>query len=135
MLSPMRQLVRFGGLEALSCLFPLALFAGLAVSDVVPLPIPRYDALLIYCLVLTFGLWAVGLETWREDQVDVWRLVHPAKFGAWSLLVSMSVVLVATVKGLEGRLYHRGVPPTVITPRATAVAKVVQVRPEGVQSP
>ena len=269
MLPAMRQLLRFGGLEALSCLFPLALFAGLAVSEVVPLPIPRYDALLIYCLVLTFGFWVLGLETWREvavifafhlvglalelfkvhtgswsypgdaytkigdvplfagfmyaavgsyicqawrrfdlrvsgyrpllttvcavliyanfythhwivdlriliavlmlvvcrrtwvfytvgpkryrmplvlsflligfflwlaenagtlldawnypDQADVWRLVHPAKFGAWSLLVSMSFVLVATVKGLEGRLYHRGVPATVVTPAATSV--------------
>lgn len=269
---PMRQLLRFTWVEALSCLFPLALFAGLAVSQVVPLPIPRYDALLIYCLVLTFGFWALGLETWREvavifgfhlvglalelfkvrfgswtypgeaytkvggvplfagfmyaavgsyicqawrrfdlrvsgyhpilttlaalaiyanfythhwivdlrvpiavlllvvlrrtwvfytvgerryrmplalsflligfflwlaenagtfldawnypDQVDVWQLVHPAKFGAWSLLVSMSFVLVATVKALEGRLYHRGAPATVMTPQATAVSDV-----------
>ena len=265
----MRQLLRFGRLEALSCLFPFALFAGLAVSEVVPLPIPRYDALLIYCLLLTFGFWALKLETWREvavifafhlvglalelfkvrtgswsypgdaytkvgqvplfagfmyaavgsyicqawrrfdlrisgyrpvltticavliyanfythhwivdlripiallmlvvcartwvfytvgpkryrmplvlsflligfflwlaenmgtfldawsypDQVDVWRLVHPAKFGAWSLLVSMSFVLVATVKRFEGTLYHRGTPATVVTPAATAV--------------
>ena len=34
-----------------------------------PLPIARYDALLIYCLVLTFGFWAVRLETWREIAV------------------------------------------------------------------
>jgi uncharacterized membrane protein YoaT (DUF817 family) len=263
------QLLRFAWTEAVSCLFPLALFAGLAVSQVVPLPIPRYDALLLYCLALTGGFWLVRLETWREvaviggfhlvglglelfkvrsgswsypgdadtkfggvplfagfmyaavgsyicqawrrldlrvsgyrpllttlgavliyanffthhwipdlripiavallvvlrrtwvfytvgprryrmplavsfvligfflwlaenagtfldawnypDQVSVWRLVHPAKFGAWSLLVSMSFVLVASVKGLEGRLYHRGAPATVTTPRATAV--------------
>jgi uncharacterized membrane protein YoaT (DUF817 family) len=60
MLPAMRQLLRFGGLEALSCLFPFALFAGLTVSE---LPVPRYDALLIYCLVLTFGFWVLGLET------------------------------------------------------------------------
>ena len=263
------QLLRFGGLQLVSCLFPAALFAGLAVWKYVDLPIARYDALLGYCLLLTFGLWVVRLETWREiavifgfhllglalelfkvqvgswqypgdavtkfagvplfagfmyaavgsyicqawrrfdlrvsgyrpvlttvlavliyanffthhwivdlripvallllvvlrrtwvfytvgvrryrmplalsflligfflwiaenagtfldawnypDQVDVWRLVHPAKFGAWALLVSMSFVLVASVKSLEGRLYHRGTLATVATPKATVI--------------
>lgn len=263
------QLLRFGWTEVLSCLFPAALFAGLAVSQVVPLPIPRYDALLIYCLALTLAFWLLKLETWREvlvilgfhlvglglelfkvrfgswsypgdaytkvagvplfagfmyaavgsyicqawrrfdlrvsgyrpvltticavliyanffshhwlpdlripiaaallvvlrrtwvfytvgerryrmplalsfvligfflwlaenagtfldawnypDQVSVWQLVHPAKFGAWSLLVCLSFVLVATVKAFEGRLYHRGTPATVITPQATVI--------------
>lgn len=279
----MRQLIRFGALEAVSCLFPFALFAALAVSEVVPLPIPRYDALLIFCLVLTFGFWVLGLETWREvavifafhlvglglelfkvhtgswaypgdayakvagvplfagfmyaavgsyicqawrrfdlrvsgyrpvlttacavliyanffthhwivdqripitvltllvmrrtwvfytvgkkryrmplalsfaligfflwlaenagtfldawnypDQAEVWQLVHPAKFGAWSLLVSMSFVLVATVKGFEGRLYHRGSPATVVTPKATEVPDANQARESGVIQP
>lgn len=264
------QLLRFGGLQLVSCLFPAALFAGLAVSKYVDLPIARYDALLVYCLLLTFGFWAVRLETWREiavifgfhlvglalelfkvqvgsweypgdavtkyagvplfagfmyaavgsyicqawrrfdlrasgyrpvlttvlavliyanffthhwivdlripialgllvvlrrtwvfytvggrryrmplalsflligfflwiaenagtfldawnypDQLDVWRLVHPAKFGAWALLVSMSFVLVASVKSLEGRLYHRGTLATVATPKATEIS-------------
>jgi uncharacterized membrane protein YoaT (DUF817 family) len=255
------QFLRFGWLEVVSCLFPAFLFAGLAISKYVDLPIARYDALLIYCLVLTFLFWAIRLETWREvavifgfhlvglglelfkvrvgswqypgdavtkfggvplfagfmyaavgsylcqawrrfdlrvsnyrpvpttifavliyanffthhwipdlripiaigllvalrrtwvfytvgvrryrmplavsfaligfflwiaenagtfldawnypDQVSVWRLVHPAKFGAWALLVSMSFVLVASVKSLEGRLYHRGGTATV----------------------
>ena len=258
------QFLRFGRLELVACLFPAFLFAGLAISKYVDLPIARYDALLIYCLALTFLFWAVRLETWREvavifgfhlvglglelfkvqigswqypgdavtkfggvplfagfmyaavgsyicqawrrfdlrvsgyrpiattvlavliyanffthhwipdlripialallwflrrawvfftvgvrryrmplalsfvligfflwiaenfgtfldawnypDQVDVWRLVHPAKFGAWALLVSMSFVLVASVKALEGRLYHRGTPASVATP-------------------
>ncbi|MBB5983476.1 DUF817 domain-containing protein [Kribbella solani] len=255
------QLLRFGWLEVVSCLFPAFLFAGLAVSKYVDLPIARYDALLLYCLVLTLLFWLVRLETWREvavifgfhlvglglelfkvhvgswqypgdavtkfagvplfagfmyaavgsylcqawrrfdlrvsgyrplqttvfavliylnffthhwlpdlripiaigllvvlrrawvfftvgvrryrmplavsfaligfflwiaenagtfldawnypDQVSVWRIVHPEKFGAWSLLVSMSFVLVASVKSLEGRLYHRGTAATV----------------------
>jgi uncharacterized membrane protein YoaT (DUF817 family) len=263
------QLLRFGWLQLVSCLFPLGLFAGLAVSKYVALPIARYDALLLYCLLLTFGFWVVRLETWREiavifgfhlvglglelfkvqvgswqypgdavtkfagvplfagfmyaavgsyicqawrrfdlrvsgyrpvlttvlavaiyanffthrwildlripialllvvvlrrtwvfysvgvrryrmplalsfgligfflwiaenagtfldawnypDQVDVWRWVHPAKFGAWALLVSMSFVLVASVKSLEGRLYHRGTLATVATPKATEI--------------
>ena len=264
------QLIRFGWTQLLSCLFPIALFGGLAVSKYVELPIPRYDALLVYCVVLTFGFWAVRLETWREiavifgfhlvglalelfkvqvgswqypgdavtkiagvplfagfmyaavgsyicqawrrfdlrvsgyrpvlttvlalmiyanffthhwivdlripiavlllivlrrtwvfytvgvrryrmplalpfvligfflwiaenagtfldawnypDQIDVWQLVHPAKFGAWALLVSMSFVLVASVKALEGRLYHRGTLASVATPKATEIS-------------
>ena len=63
------QLLRFGWIEALSCLFPAALFAGLAVSQVVPLPLPRYDLLLVYCLALTVGFWLMGLETGREVAV------------------------------------------------------------------
>ena len=41
------QLLRFGWLQLVSCLFPLALFAGLAVSKYVASPIARYDALLL----------------------------------------------------------------------------------------
>ena len=255
------QLVRFAWVEATSCLFAGGVFLGLVLARVVPLPIPRYDALLLWCLVLTFGFWALRLETWREvmvifgfhavglalevykvqqgswlypgdaatmvagvplfsgfmyaavgsyicqawrrfdlrvagyragpttlvalgiyanffthhvtldlrvplalallgvtwgcwvhftvgasryrmplslsflligfflwlaengatfleawsypDQVDAWAAVHTAKLGAWALLVSMSFVLVATVKAQEGRLYHRDAPPRV----------------------
>ncbi|WP_343982428.1 DUF817 domain-containing protein [Kribbella koreensis] len=264
------QFLRFGWTELVSCLFAAALFAGLALSKYVELPIARYDALLVYSILLTFGFWLVGLETWREvavifgfhlvglglelfkvqigswqypgdavtkvagvplfagfmyaavgsyicqawrrfdlrvsgyrpvlttvlavliyanffthhwivdlripialalllvlrrtwvfysvgsrryrmplalafaligfflwiaenfgtfldawnypDQVNVWHLVHPAKFGAWALLVSMSFVLVASVKSLEGRLYHRGTLATVATPKATEIS-------------
>lgn len=271
----MRQLLRFGAIQVLSCLFPIALFAGLAVSQYVTLPIARYDALLVYCVVLTLGFWALRLETWREvlvivafhlvglglelfkvrngswsypgeaatmlggvplysgfmyaavgsylcqawrrfdlrvsgyrpvlttlaalavyanffthhwiadlrvpiavalvvvlrrtwvfftvdrrryrmplavsfvligfflwvaenagtfldawnypDQVEVWHLVHPSKFGAWALLVCLSFVLVATVKSFEGRLYHRGTPPTVMSPLAVGLPEGVQV--------
>ena len=60
------QLLRFAWLEAQSCIFAVGIFVGLVLVRVVPLPIERYDALLIWCLVLTFGFWALGLETWRE---------------------------------------------------------------------
>ena len=63
------QFLRFGLTQLVSCLFPAALFAGLAISKYVDLPIPRYDALLVYCLLLTFGFWVVRLETWREIAV------------------------------------------------------------------
>ncbi len=62
----MRQLWRFGYQEAASCVFAGAVFGLLAVTSVVPLPIARYDALLIGCLVLTGLLWALRVETGRE---------------------------------------------------------------------
>lgn len=60
------QLTRFAWLQAQSCLFAAALFAGLVLASVVPLPIARYDALLVWCVALTLGWWLLGLETWRE---------------------------------------------------------------------
>jgi len=85
------QAGRFLWLEALSCLFPACVFLGLAVAKVVPLPIPRYDALLVYCLVLTFGFWALRLETWREvlvifafHLVGLGLELFKVHIGAWS---------------------------------------------------
>ncbi|MFD0773301.1 DUF817 domain-containing protein [Streptomonospora algeriensis] len=60
------QLLRFAWQEALSCLFAVGLFAGLALSSVVPLPIARYDALLLYGLALTALFWVTRLETGAE---------------------------------------------------------------------
>jgi len=60
------QLVRFAWLELQSCVFAAAIFAGLLVAYVVPLPLATYDALLIWCAVVTVALWAFGLESWRE---------------------------------------------------------------------
>jgi uncharacterized membrane protein YoaT (DUF817 family) len=249
------RLVQFAWIELQSCLFAIAVFAGLLVTHVVPLPIAAYDAMLLWCVAVTLAFKAFGLETWREvavivafhllglgleifkvsvgswsypgdgvarvagvplysgfmyaavgsyicqawrrfdlrvthypavpttvvavgiyanffthhwivdlrvplavvglvvlrrtfvhftvggdrlrmplalsfvliglflwiaeniatylgawrypDQVDVWQVVHTSKIGAWALLVTMSFVLVATVKAQEGRLYHR----------------------------
>jgi uncharacterized membrane protein YoaT (DUF817 family) len=60
------QLVRFAWLEARCCLFALTVFAGLAVTSVVPLPIARYDALLIYCVLVTVAFRLLRMETTRE---------------------------------------------------------------------
>ena len=60
------QLVRFAWLEVQSCIFAIGVFVGLVLTFVVPLPVARYDALLVWCLVMTLGFWAFGLETWRE---------------------------------------------------------------------
>ncbi len=51
----------------LKCLpFAIAIFAGLAITGAVSLPIPRYDALLIFGIVLTLVLWLAGWESGRE---------------------------------------------------------------------
>ncbi|WP_304451205.1 DUF817 domain-containing protein [Nocardiopsis sp. YSL2] len=60
------QLLRFGWAQARACAFAVGIFAGLALSSVVPLPIPRYDALLIYGVALTAAFWLLRLETGRE---------------------------------------------------------------------
>ncbi|MET1060898.1 MAG: DUF817 domain-containing protein [Nocardioides sp.] len=60
------QLLRFAWLEVQSCVFAIGVFVGLVVAYAVPMPMARYDFLLLWCLLLTFGFWALGLETWRE---------------------------------------------------------------------
>jgi uncharacterized membrane protein YoaT (DUF817 family) len=72
----------------------------------------RYAMPLALSFVLIgFFLWAaenvatLGRAWQYPSQESVWTLVHPAKVGSWSLLVVVSIVLVAAVKAQEGRLY------------------------------
>jgi uncharacterized membrane protein YoaT (DUF817 family) len=87
----LRQLARFGWLELQSCVFAIGVFCGLVVTFVVPLPVARYDALLVWCVVMTLAFWALGLETWREVLVifgfhalglglEIFKVAH----GSWS---------------------------------------------------
>jgi uncharacterized membrane protein YoaT (DUF817 family) len=71
----------------------------------------RYAMPLALSFVLIgFFLWAAEngatfLRAWQyPSQESVWTLVHAAKLGSWSLLVVVSIVLVAAVKAYEGRL-------------------------------
>lgn len=42
--SSIKQLLVFGWEQALSCLFPVVIFASLAITQYIPLPLlPRYD--------------------------------------------------------------------------------------------
>jgi uncharacterized membrane protein YoaT (DUF817 family) len=63
------QLFRFAWVQMQCCLFAVAVFVGLALSRVVPLPIARYDALLAYALVVTAVFYLLRLETAREVAV------------------------------------------------------------------
>src|SRR5699024_6821625 len=69
------QLVRFGWEQALSCLFPVVVFASLAITQLIPLPLlPRYDWLLIIFLFMQWFMVHAGLET--RDELKVITLFH-----------------------------------------------------------
>ncbi|WP_091072300.1 DUF817 domain-containing protein [Paenibacillus sp. NFR01] len=69
------QLVCFGREQALSCVFPVVIFASLALTKLIPLPwIPRYDWLLLICLAMQWWMVHAGLET--RDEVKVITLFH-----------------------------------------------------------
>jgi uncharacterized membrane protein YoaT (DUF817 family) len=64
------QLVRFGWLQARCCAFAVALMGGMAASKLLPpLPVARYDLLLIYGVLLTGVCYLLGWETRREVAV------------------------------------------------------------------
>jgi uncharacterized membrane protein YoaT (DUF817 family) len=68
------ELLQFGLKNARSCVFPVFIFAMLAVSQVVALPIARYDFLLLACLAFQAFMVASGLES--RDEVMVITLFH-----------------------------------------------------------
>ncbi|WP_240941321.1 DUF817 domain-containing protein [Paenibacillus sp. HB172176] len=79
MLSPLRdlsrQLIRFGWQQALSCLFPVVIFASLALTRLAPLPwLYRYDWLLVICLAMQVWMLRSGLET--RDELKVITVFH-----------------------------------------------------------
>ncbi|WP_409290414.1 DUF817 domain-containing protein [Peribacillus sp. SCS-37] len=70
-----KQLVRFGWEQALSCLFPVVIFASLAVTKYAALPLlPRYDWMLLICLGMQWWMMRTGLET--RDELKVISLFH-----------------------------------------------------------
>ena len=101
----------------------------------------RYAMPLALSFVLIgFFLWAAEnaatfLRAWQyPSQESVWTMVHAAKLGSWSLLVVVSIVLVAAVKAYEGRLYGDPRDLSVLRagptpPRAWALVPVRRVLP------
>lgn len=85
------QLFRFGLVQAVSCAFPAAMFVGLAITSAIDLPLPRYDALLLYGLALTLTFWVLRIETTREvGVIFAFHLVglalelYKVQMGSWS---------------------------------------------------
>ncbi|PKH11167.1 DUF817 domain-containing protein [Planomicrobium sp. MB-3u-38] len=71
----MKYLIHFTWQQALACIFPLIIFAALAVSKFVEIPyLPRYDFLLIACLLGQVFMLASGLET--KDELKTICVFH-----------------------------------------------------------
>ncbi|MEV8464753.1 DUF817 domain-containing protein [Streptomyces griseosporeus] len=88
----MGQLVRFGVLQLRCCAFAVALLGGIAVSRLLPpLPVARYDLVLLYGVVLTVVARVVGWESRRDMAVIavchvvglLFELVK-VRLGSWS---------------------------------------------------
>ncbi|MFP7492204.1 DUF817 domain-containing protein [Terribacillus saccharophilus] len=75
LLGSLYQLVHFGWQQSMACSFPVVIFAALALTQFIPLPLlPRYDWLLIICLTMQIIMLRTGLET--RDEVKVITLFH-----------------------------------------------------------
>lgn len=86
------QLLHFGYHQAMSYIFPVAIFATLALSSVVNIPLlHRYDAILLILLAVQLLMYRSGLETWDEIKVIcVFHLIglvlelYKVRMGSWS---------------------------------------------------
>lgn len=88
----MQELLVFGTKNALSCLFPVFIFAILlATQGYESTVLPRYDLLLIACLCMQAFMYFIGLET--RDELKIICLfhllglvmeIHKVGHGAWS---------------------------------------------------
>src|SRR5215213_4609669 len=86
------ELLAFGFKNAMSCLFPVLIFASLALSRVVHIPhVARYDLLLVICLAIQIAMVRLRLETRREALViTVFHVlglameIHKVRQGSWA---------------------------------------------------
>ncbi|AYC30077.1 DUF817 domain-containing protein [Paenisporosarcina cavernae] len=69
------QLWHFGWMQAKACIFPVIIFATLALTQWIELPfLPRYDWILLICLAVQVGMVYSGLES--RDELKVITLFH-----------------------------------------------------------
>lgn len=69
------ELLAFGYKNAISCFFPVAIFSLLAVSHLIKNPyLPRYDFLLLACLIIQAFMFFTKMET--KDELLVITLFH-----------------------------------------------------------
>ncbi|WP_438445940.1 DUF817 domain-containing protein [Gorillibacterium sp. sgz5001074] len=67
---PLTALFAFGWQQALSCVFPVCIFAVILLTKVVDIPvIPEYDFVLLVCILVQWGMVRWGLETMDELKV------------------------------------------------------------------
>ncbi len=88
----MKNLLQFTYLQALSCVFPVIIFAALAFSNFIDIPyLPRYDFILIICVLAQIGMLASKLETFVEFKViSLFHIIglalelYKVHMGSWS---------------------------------------------------
>lgn len=88
----MRILIQFTYLQALSCLFPVIIFAALAISKFVSIPyLPRYDFIVIICILAQVLMLVSKLETIDEFKViclfhviGLALEIYKVHMGSWS---------------------------------------------------
>jgi len=86
-----KDLLWFGWQQALSCIFAFSIFAGLIATRYVDFGLPRYDVMLIWCIVLQVAMVASKWESLDELKVIcVFHLVglcleiFKVHIGSWS---------------------------------------------------
>lgn len=88
----MKTLFHFAYLQAISCLFPVMIFAALAISKMVSIPfLHRYDVILLLCLAAQILMMTLRLETLNELKVIcLFHLIgislelYKVHMGSWS---------------------------------------------------
>lgn len=91
-MKPLVQLLHFGYHQAMSCIFPVAIFGTLAVTGMIEIPfVPRYDFILLILLAVQYLMYRSGLETRDEIKVIcVFHLIglalelYKVHMGSWS---------------------------------------------------
>lgn len=74
-MKPFVQLLHFGYHQAMSCIFPVAVFGTLALTSVIEIPfLYRYDAILLILLGMQYLMYRSGLET--RDEIKVIGVFH-----------------------------------------------------------
>lgn len=69
------QILHFGYQQAMSCLFPVLIFATIVVTKVIEIPfLHAYDFILVICLLIQVVMYRIGLET--IDEVKVICVFH-----------------------------------------------------------
>lgn len=83
-----RKLFIFGWNQALCCIFPVVIFAAMAVTKVVDIPfIHRYDLILVICVLMQVAMLWWKLET--LDELKVITLFHLIGLGLELFKVNM----------------------------------------------
>ena len=108
----MKKFIWFGLQQALSCLFPLAIFCVLAISKLILIPfLPRYDFILLVCLITQFLMVYYKLESMNELKaiclfhiIGLAMEIYKVAMGSWAY-PETSFFKIANVPLYSGFMY------------------------------